>query len=363
MSGSFIDTEIDNIVSKFEDEPVIKILKILDWKKISKIANKAKRINTGRHRIPYSPVLMMKIFLLQSMHGLSDVQMEKQLNFNLLFMKFCDLSTNDRKPDHSTISIWRNRFISLNIHDKLFAEINKQFEKLGLILHNGSVVDATIISSHSRPRRKQFVVNETEETKIESNNQRKTMKKKEQNNLDKASDNNENQDQSIKIEESKDPDARFLLKGKKIHYGYKMTTAVDPINGFIQAVLTTAANIPDCKLLESILSKVKLKRDSFVFADKGYASESNRNLIKDFYNYKDGIMHKAAKNRPLSELQKLSNKKISTVRFIVEQPYGLIKKRNGDRAKYIGLKKVSFSNVFNCIIHNLVRSFKFVSFA
>ena len=49
-----------------------------------------------------------------------------------------------------------------------------------------------------------------------------------------------------------------------------MTTAVDPTNGLIQAVLTTAANIPDCKLLEDIVSMVKLKTGSFVLADKGY---------------------------------------------------------------------------------------------
>ena len=85
-------------------------------------------------------------------------------------------------------------------------------------------------------------------------------------------------------------------------------------------------------------------------------------VINDL-NLKDGIMFKAAKNKPLSELHKLGNKRISTVRYKVEQPYGLIKKRNGERAKFIGMLKVSFSNIMNCIIHNVVRSFKFVTFA
>lgn len=163
MSGSFIDAEIDNIVDKFPDEPVIKALKILNWSRIIKISNKVKLSNIGRHRAPYSPILMTKIFLLQSMFGYSDVAMEKQLYFNLLFMKFCDLSTTDRKPDHSTISIWRSRFVEKKIHEKLFAEINKQFEKLGLLLKCGSVIDATIISSQARPRKRQLVVNESPE--------------------------------------------------------------------------------------------------------------------------------------------------------------------------------------------------------
>ncbi|MDX9978188.1 MAG: hypothetical protein RBS16_09200 [Candidatus Cloacimonadales bacterium] len=62
MSGSFIDSEIDSIVEKFSDEPVIKVLKLLDWSRINKLSNKAKLINVGKHRIPYSPVLMTKIF-------------------------------------------------------------------------------------------------------------------------------------------------------------------------------------------------------------------------------------------------------------------------------------------------------------
>ena len=36
MSGSFIDSEIDSIVEKFSDEPVIKVLKLLDWSRINK---------------------------------------------------------------------------------------------------------------------------------------------------------------------------------------------------------------------------------------------------------------------------------------------------------------------------------------
>ncbi len=52
------------------------------------------------------------------MYGYSDIAMEKQLHFNLLFMKFCGLSTTERKPDHSTISKWRDRFIKENILDQ-----------------------------------------------------------------------------------------------------------------------------------------------------------------------------------------------------------------------------------------------------
>ncbi len=86
MSGSFIDSEIDSFVEKFSDEPVIKALKLLDWSRINKLSNKAKLTNVGKHRVPYCPVLMTKIFLLQSMYGYADVAMEKQLHYILTFL-------------------------------------------------------------------------------------------------------------------------------------------------------------------------------------------------------------------------------------------------------------------------------------
>ena len=48
-----------------------------------------------------------------------------------------------------------------------------------------------------------------------------------------------------------------------------------------------------------------LPEDSFVLADKGYASEKNRTILKD-KGYTDGIMDKAARNKPLTPSRSLS---------------------------------------------------------
>jgi IS5 family transposase len=60
-----------------------------------------------------------------------------------------------------------------------------------------------------------------------------------------------------------------------------------------------------------------------ILADKGYASEKNRNLLAD-KKLKDGIVHKAARNRPLTTAQRIINRLISSVRYKVEQSIGTV---------------------------------------
>ena len=51
------------------------------------------------------------------------------------------------------------------------------------------------------------------------------------------------------VEESKDPDARWLKKGKKSIYGYKGHTVVDKAHGLMQAIEVTPANVFDGHML------------------------------------------------------------------------------------------------------------------
>ena len=76
-----------------------------------------------------------------------------------------------------------------------------------------------------------------------------------------------------------------------------------------------------------------------VFADKAYASKANRAALKG--KHRDGIMRKAARNRPLRASEKRFNKLISSRRFRIEQCFGTMKRLFGlHRARYFGLAKV-----------------------
>ena len=53
--------------------------------------------------LPFHPLLMFKILILQAYHGLSDDAVEYQIKDRLSFMNFLDLQMGDNVPDAKTI--------------------------------------------------------------------------------------------------------------------------------------------------------------------------------------------------------------------------------------------------------------------
>jgi IS5 family transposase len=100
---------------------------------------------------------MFKVLLLQTIYNLSDREIEEHLNFNILFMQFCGFSIDSDIPDHSTIARWRDRFIEKDIYEKALKEFNIQLSLKGIGIKDGSIIDATIVLSKSRPRKKVII--------------------------------------------------------------------------------------------------------------------------------------------------------------------------------------------------------------
>ena len=135
------------------------------------------------------------------------------------------------------------------------------------------------------------------------------------------------------------------------YFGYKGFAVADT-EGYIQDVSVESANAPEVSKLEGMLPSIKAET---LYADKGYASEDNRKLLKD--KFKDGIMHKAARNRPLTDGQKEANKLISKVRYIIEQDFGTLKRRfDFTRASYMTKQKVETQFRLKAICLNLLKA-------
>ena len=106
----------------------------------------------GAGRPPYPPIVMFKVLLLQSLYGLSDAEMEEAVADRLSFRRFAGLAITDTVPDHTTICRFRNLLVERGLLEKLFAELDKQLEKAGVILKRGTMLDATVIeTSAARP--------------------------------------------------------------------------------------------------------------------------------------------------------------------------------------------------------------------
>ena len=73
--------------------------------------------------------------------------------------------------------------------------------------------------------------------------------------------------------------------------------------------------------------------------------------------HRDGIMRKAARNRPLRASEKRFNKLISKRRFRVEQCFGTMKRLFGlHRARYFGVTKTHAQLAMAAIGQNLLKA-------
>lgn len=106
-------------------------------------------------------------------------------------------------------------------------------------------------------------------------------------------------------------------------------------------------NRNDLKELIPLLREEDLPADTPVYADKGYATEENRAFLT-LHHLRDCIMHKAYRNRPLSQAQHLFNRSISPIRSVIERTFGSIRRWfDGGRCRYRGLAKTHTQNILD----------------
>ena len=314
---------------KLKGNRLVELNGLIDWTGIRKhlIGIHKNDIDSQGGQKPYEHVKMLKAVILKEWHSLSDKEMEEALRVRIDFMVFTGFDLAEDTPDESTICRFRNALATRGLDKVIFHEINSQLEKLGLKLKkaNGAVIDATIIESSARPRKMITIENDREESGKEP---------------------------ELDIQESADQDARWLKKGNKSYFGYKGFAVADTDDGYIQGIQVEPANVSEITKLEDMLPVVDAKR---FYADKGYASEGNRELLKG--KIKDGIMHKAARNRPLTKRQKLINKLISKKRYIIEQGFGTLKRLfRFSRASYMTRLKVEAQFWLKAICFNLLKA-------
>lgn len=359
------ETLADSMLSlrKKEESYLDKIDKIIDWNKIKRILDKKYKWTKNAAGNPaYPPLPMFKILLLERWEKLSDPQMEYALRDRFSFIRFVGFSVMSDTPDYSTISRFRSRLLELKLYDRLFDEINRQLTKRGIMVREKSaaVIDATVIESANRPR--QVIKNIPEDRKEEADTDDDTHlakgdKSETSKEPNKNSDNNpsEKTTSHFEVEYSVDPDARWLKKGNRSYFGYKGFIGSN-LKGFILNGLMTPANVSEISKFSDVLEVLNLSPDTPVLADKGYSSDKNREILKN-KQLKDFIMYKAARGRKLTEYQKVVNKGISKVRYVIEQVFGILKKHyHFDRCRYGGLEKVNMEFKLVSMAYNLKKA-------
>jgi IS5 family transposase len=266
----------------------------------------------GPGRPGYRPLLLFKALLLQAWYGLSDAELEFRLGDSLAFGRFVGLSLEDEVPDHTTLCRFRNRLVSARLLEKLFDELDRQLEGAGLVLKQGTMLDATLIeAATSRPR-------------------------------------------GDGRGEALDPDAAFAKRQGKpgSTYGYKAHVGVDQGSGLVRAVITTPANVNDTTPADDLIRG----DEAAVYADKAYDTHARRARLEG-QGVKARLMHRPSQYHALTRRQQRRNNLIARRRAAVETTFATWKRRMGlTRTRYVGLAKVTGQVLLTAMAFNLRRA-------
>jgi len=251
-------------------------------------------------RPPYDYVLMFKVLILQRYYNLSDEQLEYQINDRMSFMRFLDLTMADDIPDSRTIWLFSERLTDLNIVKELFVQFETSLEALGLIAHEGKLVDASFVEV---PRQRN---SREDNASIKAGNVPKDWEEK-----------------PAKLRQ-KDTDARWTKKNNQNYYGYKNHAKVDSKSKIITDYLVTPASTHDSQALDTLLDESDKAQP--LYADSAYTGQKE---VLEKHEVKDQICEKGTRNNPLTESQKASNKEKSKTRARVEHIFGFMENSMG----------------------------------
>ncbi len=262
---------------KAQNQFLNQVDKMIDWRPIRTLINKkyTKKHTDAAGAPAYDVIVLFKMMLLQTWYGLSDCALEERINDSLSFSRFLGLPVEAVSPDHSTLSRFRTALTKLGLMDKLLDALNKQLKKYHVSIKQGALVDASVVETPLTPKGPLTieVAEDREDTRSEEEKGAEEEYQKSVTNQGKGT----------------DAEARWVKK-KGYKYGYKKHVLTNT-DGIVRNEITTPANRSDIKELPP------LPKGTPVLADKGYASKENRDCLRQ-HGLIDGIMHKAARNRP-----------------------------------------------------------------
>lgn len=266
--------------------------KVVPWEiAIKKIEPYYKREgNMGRPQTEIK--MMLKMMCLQQWYNLSDEGVEDLATDRISFRMFLGLEDTENPIDATTICKFRGLLTEHKLLKKIQESFTEQLVEKGIILKEGTSVDATIVTTSGSTK-----------------NQAK----------------------------KRDTEMKSTRKNKQYYFGGKAHVSQDQKTKLIKKLRFTPANVSDSSVFEQLLDK----DEKAVFADKGYAKKERKQKMRKKGVF-CGILQKGATNRPLTKGNKRKNKKLSSPRAGVEFPFGIWKHVWGHRRlRYKGIRKNS----------------------
>ena len=186
-----------------------------------------------RGRPPIGLERMLRVYFIQQWYGLSDEGVEDAITDSQALRRFVgiDLSREDA-PDATTLLQFRRLLETHRLTEKLFSCINGQLAAQGLLLKEGTIADATILSAPSSTKNR---------------------------------------------EKARDPEMHQTKKGNQYYFGMKAHIGADSQSGLVHTVTGTAAHVADITETDKLLHG----EEQVVFLDAGYTGIEKRAEVKE----------------------------------------------------------------------------------
>lgn len=247
-----------------------------------------------RGRPPMPASTMLRIHFMQQWYALGDPAMEDALYEIESMRRFAGLELNeDAIPDETTISKFRRFLEQHGLAAKILEAVNAHLGQQGLLLRQGTIVDATIIHAPSSTK-----------------------------NRDKK----------------RDPEMHQTKKGNEWFFGMKAHIGVDVESGLVHTVTTTSANVSDVMEADTLLHG----QERTVYADACYRGAEKR-VAKPDITLRIAARRGSVKAMPegaWKEASKHVEYLKAEVRAKVEHPFRVIERQFGyQKVRFRGLVK------------------------
>ena len=266
----------------------------------------------GEHGRPVRGIeTMLRMYLMQTWFNLSDEGTEDAIYDSYAMRSFLGINfMTEQVPDATTLLKFRHLLEKNNIGEKIFSDIRDRLDKSGLLMHGGTIVDATIISAPSSTKNRTG---------------------------------------------TRDPEMHQTKKGNQWYHGMKVHAGVDAGTGYIHTIEGTAANVHD----STEATKLIREDDHVVYGDSGYLGiPKQEDVIKDEHlsqiDYRicqRPSSLKTSKDYEGINWEKQMENRISSIRCKVEHAFLIVKRDFGYRkVAYRGIAKNMnrFHVLFGC---------------
>lgn len=247
----------------------------------------------GRGRQPFALETMLRIHLLQQWFGYSDPAMEEALHEIPTLREFAGLDAGeDAMPDETTILKFRHRLEAQALAQTLFDETAALLAEKGLLLRQGTIVDATLIAAPSSTKNR---------------------------------------------ERRRDPAMTSTKKGNNYTFGMKSHIGVDAESGLVHTVVVTTAKVADGVMTDALVhgeEQVVLGDRAYTRHDRNPAGERQPGEPVWAFPFK----RKPGQDLPAEQAE--INRWLASLRAAVEHPFRIIKRQFGyAKVHYRGLYK------------------------